>query len=235
MSMVRRTPANRRLSCSFKGSIEDGAFMRIHERRMAITWRRTAITLAIASAAIVATAGHSARAEVADATASANAAGAWYVNPMVQWWQLDKSRDAANHVAGQLGLGYSFDPTMAVEVEGGGASFAATCGCALTLKKLSVDLLLKFRPGGVFHPYVILGAGGIEDREDGLRKTTAAAIEGGGGVLFDFGTLGAGAGSWASGLQLRTEFKYQHEFHDLTATSGSVGDKVYGIGVQYSF
>ncbi len=211
--------------------------MRIQMRRMAITLgemanksARMAIMLAIAMAAIAMTAGHSAHAEVA---ADGAAAGAWYVNPMVQWWQLDRSRDAANHVAGQLSLGYSFDPTMAVEVEGGGASFAATCGCALTLKKLSVDLLLKFRPGGVFHPYVILGAGGIEDREDGLRKTTAAAIEGGGGVLLDFGT--PGAGGWASALHLRAEIKYQHEFHDLTATSGSVGDKVYGIGLQYSF
>ncbi len=151
--------------------------------------------------------------------------GAWYVAPTAQWWQLDNKREAAGHIAGQLDLGYSFARNLAVELEGGGASFAATCGCALTLKKLSVDLLVKFLPGTELHPYLIVGAGGIEDREDRLPKTTAASVEGGGGLLYDFGA------SW----HLRGEIKYQHEFHDLTAATSNVGDVVYGIGIQYSF
>ncbi len=153
--------------------------------------------------------------------------GAWYVSPLAQWWQLDKSRDAANHVAGQISVGYRFDDEMALELEGGGASFAASCGCALTLRKLSVDVLQGFFPHKALHPYIIAGIGGIEDREDALHKTNAAVLE-------------AGVGAFSAPLSsahwhLRGEIKYQHEFNDLTASKNSVGDIVYGIGVQYSF
>jgi hypothetical protein len=160
------------------------------------------------------------------ARADGTAVGSWYVSPMVQWWQLDKSREAANHVAGQLALGYGLGRDWAFEVEGGGASFAASCGCALTIEKLSVDVMRKFMPDRAAHPYLIAGAGGIEDREDRHAKTTSPSVEGGGGMLLDLGSA-----AW----QLRGEIKYQHEFHDLTASSRSVGDVVYGIGLKYSF
>jgi hypothetical protein len=162
--------------------------------------------------------------------------GAWYVSPLAQWWELDKSRQSANHVAGELSIGYRFDDELALEVEGGGASFAASCGCALTLRKLSVDVLQGFPSYKSWHPYIIAGVGGIEDREDALPKTNAVALEAGAGTLYALGAPEADTGHFsAAHWQLRGEIKYQHEFNDTTATKNSVGDIVYGIGVQYSF
>lgn len=162
--------------------------------------------------------------------------GAWYVSPLAQWWELDKSRQSANHVAGEVSVGYRFDDELALEVEGGGASFAASCGCALTLRKLSVDLLQGFLPYKAWHPYIIAGIGGIEDREDGLRKTNAVALEAGAGTLYALGSPEENTGHFsAAHWQLRGEIKYQHEFNDMTSTKNSIGDIVYGIGLQYSF
>jgi len=170
------------------------------------------------------------------AYAAESETGAWYGSALAQWWELDKTRDAANHIAGQISIGYRFDDELALELEGGGASFAASCGCALTLRKLSVDVLQGFLPYKALHPYIIAGIGGIEDREDALHKTNAAALEAGVGALYALGTTAHGSAPLSSAYwHLRGEIKYQHEFNDLTATKNSVGDIVYGIGVQYSF
>ncbi len=162
--------------------------------------------------------------------------GAWYVSPMAQWWQLDENRQAANHVAGQVAVGYRFDDEMAVELEGGGASFAAACGCALTLRKVSLDLIQGFLPYRPLHPYVIAGLGAIRDREDRLPKTNALSVDVGAGLYYALSARERIADALSSATwQLRAEIKYQHEFRDLTATNDSVSDIVYGIGVQYSF
>ncbi len=170
------------------------------------------------------------------AHADENQLGALYVSPLAQWWELGKSREAADHVAGEVSIGYRFNDELALELEGGGASFAASCGCALTLRKLSVDVLQGFLPYKALHPYIIAGIGGIEDREDGLRKTNAAALEAGAGALYSVGNPGNRATPLSSGhWQVRGEIKYQREFDDQTATRNSVGDIIYGVGVQYSF
>ncbi len=162
--------------------------------------------------------------------------GTWYVSPLAQWWELDKARQAANHVAGEVSIGYRFNDELALEVEGGGASFAASCGCALTLRKLSLDVLQGFLPYKAWHPYIIAGVGGIEDRQDGLPRTNAVALEAGAGTLYALGTPEQNSGHFSSAhWQLRGEIKYQHEFNDVSATKNSVGDIVYGIGVRYSF
>jgi len=172
----------------------------------------------------------------ADAALADGEPGAWYVSPLAQWWELDKSRQSANHVAGEISIGYRFNDELALEVEGGGASFAASCGCALTLRRLSVDVLQGFPSYKSWHPYIIAGVGGIEDREDALPKTNAVALEAGAGTLYALGSPEENTGHFsAAHWQLRGEIKYQHEFNDTTATKNSVGDIVYGIGVQYSF
>lgn len=156
--------------------------------------------------------------------------GAWYVNPMVQYWDLDSARNAKNNVAGQLGLGWNFDPNWAVELEGAGGKFKATNGNSLSLIRYSVDFLRKFMPESTVHPYVIFGGGGFQDHLTGFQSTESFGAEAGGGVLFDLGQKMS-----SSRWQARAEVKYQHEFTERTATSPDVGDIVVSLGVQYVF
>jgi opacity protein-like surface antigen len=156
--------------------------------------------------------------------------GSWYVTPSVQWWDLDEHRHAASHVAGQFALGYAYDENWAVEAEGGGASFASHCGCALTLAVVLVDGIYKFAPGEALRPYVIAGIGAMHDHVDRSPSTTGPAAEAGFGFLSAPRAL-ARSVAW----QLRGELKYRREFSDKTATTTSVGDVVGGIGLQLSF
>ncbi len=156
--------------------------------------------------------------------------GSWYVTPSVQWWDLDAHRRAANHVAGQFAVGYAYDAHWAVEAEGGGASFASYCGCALTLAVVSADGIYKFAPGEAVQPYLIAGIGVMHDHVDRSPSTTAPEAEAGVGILSAPRAL-ARSVAW----QLRGEVKYRREFSDKTATTTSVGDVVAGVGLQLSF
>jgi hypothetical protein len=156
--------------------------------------------------------------------------GSWYVTPSVQWWDLDTHRRATDHVAGQFAVGYSYDRSWAVEVEGAGASFATYCGCALSLFALSVDGIYKFAPGAALRPYLIAGVGVMHDQVDRSPSTTAPEAEAGLGLLSAPHAL-ASSVAW----QLRGEIKYRREFSDKTATAASVGDVVAGLGLQFSF
>jgi OOP family OmpA-OmpF porin len=156
--------------------------------------------------------------------------GGWYVNPMVQYWDLDSARNAKNNVAGQLGLGWNFQPNWAVELEGAAGKFKATNGQDLSLIRYSVDFLRKFMPESTVHPYVIFGGGGFQDHLPGYESTQTFGAEVGGGLLYDLGQK-TGSSRW----QARAEVKYQHEFTERTATSPDVGDFVVGVGIQYVF
>jgi len=178
----------------------------------------------IVAGAIAATLGLSSVALADDDT------GAFYVSPMAQWWRLDPARDAKNGPAGQLGLGYNFDPNWAIELEGAGGTFTAGNGNKLSLIRYSVDFLRKYLPDSTVHPYVIFGGGGFQDHLAGAPNTAGFGAEVGGGLLVDLGPK-MGSTRW----RIRTEVKYQHEFQDNTATTQDVGDIVVGVGVQYSF
>jgi len=156
--------------------------------------------------------------------------GAWYVNPMVQWWRLDKDRDAKNGVGGQLGIGHDVSQDWALELEGSAGSFSAANGNKLSLQKLTLDGLYKFLPDSSIHPYVIFGAGGMQDHLSGYQNTGTFVGEAGAGVLFNLGQK-MGSTRW----QARAEVKYQHEFADRTAANSDVGDCVVGLAIQYSF
>jgi OOP family OmpA-OmpF porin len=156
--------------------------------------------------------------------------GAWYVAPMAQWWRLDSDRDAKNNAAGQLALGGNVSRNWALEVEGAAGEFSTPTGHKLSLQKLTVDGLYKFLPDSTVHPYLIFGAGGMQDHLSGYKDTGTFEGEAGAGVLLDLGPK-MGSTRW----QARAELKYQHEFSDVTASSSDVGDIVASIGVQFSF
>jgi hypothetical protein len=162
-------------------------------------------------------------------TQAADSGGAWYVSPLLQWWDLDSARRATDHVAGEITLGYAYDDAWAVEVEGAGASFTSYCGCALKLAALSLDGLRKFGNDGSVQPYVIAGIGVIHDAVDRSATTTGPAAEAGVGLLAGFGDARRPAWQW------RGEVKYRREFSDQTATRSSVGDLIAGLGLQYNF
>jgi OOP family OmpA-OmpF porin len=155
--------------------------------------------------------------------------GAWYIAPMAQWWRLDSDRDARNNAAGQLAFGTDLSPNWALELEGSAGEFS-TPGAKLSLQKLTLDGLYKFLPDSSVHPYVIFGAGGMQDHLSGYPNTGTFVAEGGAGVLLDLGPK-IGSTRW----QARAEVKYQHEFSDMTAYNQDVGDVVASVGVQFSF
>jgi OOP family OmpA-OmpF porin len=155
--------------------------------------------------------------------------GAWYIAPMAQWWHLDPDRYARNNAAGQLALGANVSPNWSLELEGAAGEFS-TYGRKLSLQKLTVDGLYKFLPDSMVHPYLIFGAGGMQDHLSGAQDTGSFEAEGGAGVLLDLGPK-IGSTRW----QARAELKYQHEFSDMTAVRQDVGDVVASLGVQYSF
>lgn len=160
---------------------------------------------------------------------AADSAGAWYISPLVQWWDLDSARRATGHVAGEVTLGYTYDETWAVEVEGAGESVASYCGCVLTLAAASLDGLRKFRPGGMLNPYVIAGIGVMHDAVDRSPTSTGPTAEVGAGLLGSVGVAARPVWQW------RGEVKYRREFSDKTATHSSVGDLIAGLGLQYNF
>jgi hypothetical protein len=168
-------------------------------------------------------------------TYAAESAAGWYVSPLLQWWDLDAARRAAGHVAGEVGLGFAFDDSWAVEAEGAGASFASRCGCQLRLAAASIDGLRKFRGGEPVQPYLIAGVGAMHDSVARSPSSTGPTAEAGIGVLAAFEDDDAVEEAGPSVWQWRAEVKYRREFDDRTATRSSVGDLVAGVGLQYNF
>src|ERR1700716_230957 len=107
---------------------------------------------------------------VAAAGAAGNAAfaaddsGAFYVSPMLQYHLLDQERISKDNFGGQIGLGYNLLHGFAVEAGVNRANFSISGSNAdQRLTGYSLDVIKKFFPDSVVRPYVLAGAGVMDD------------------------------------------------------------------------
>jgi len=163
--------------------------------------------------------------------------GATYVDAMLQYSLLDDKRISKDDFGVQGGVGYNFAPNFALELNYGTGSykvrgFAGDAGPSEQLRATSLDLLYKFFPNSIFRPYILTGAGELQDRIGGnLDNNHSWMAEAGVGAL-----TGIGSQSGSTRLQLRTEAKYRREFiqnNELIPNNPS--DVVFGVGLQLSF
>ena len=165
-----------------------------------------------------------------------NDTGAVYVSPMLQYTILDHKRDFKDDIGFEGALGYNFAPNFALEFDYGTGSYKikgveGDSGPSEQLRALSLDLLYKFLPNSLFRPYVLAGAGELQDRIGGTDTNRAWMAEAGVGML-----TGLGDQSGSVRLQLRTEAKYRREFiQDTAFIPNNPGDVVFGVGLQLSF
>ena len=175
-------------------------------------------------------AGTAAAADVWDDT------GAVYLSPMLQYTILDHKRDFRDDFGVGAALGYNFAPNFALEFDYSNGSYKIkgpeeNSGPSDQLRALSLDVMYKFLPHSIFRPYLIAGAGELQDRIGGADTNRTWMAEAGVGLLT---ALGAQSGS--ARLQLRTEAKYRREFiQDTAFIPNNPGDVVFGIGLQLSF
>jgi OmpA-OmpF porin, OOP family len=182
-------------------------------------------------------------AAVSAATTPAIAADVWsdtgavYIDPMLQYTLLDSKRISKDDFGLQAGLGYNFAPNLALEFDYGSGSFKVkgyegSFGPSEQLRAASLDVLYKFLPTSIFRPYVLAGAGELEDRiGSNLDDNHSWMAEAGLGAL-----TGIGSQSGSTRLQLRTEAKYRREFIQNNALiPRNPGDVVFGVGLQLSF
>jgi len=168
----------------------------------------------------------------ANAALAADDTGAWYISPMAQWTLLNHERPAEDDVGFQVGLGKNFAPNWAAEFNYSRGSFDAMGNRSLKLNQYSVDLLRKFSPlpESKIQPYLLIGAGGIDDKLTGYGRTSTFAGEVGGGLLW-----GLGRQEGPTRLHLRTEAKYRREFATTAYGASDVGDVIFGLGLQLSW
>jgi OmpA-OmpF porin, OOP family len=163
--------------------------------------------------------------------------GATYIDAMLQYSLLDDKRISKDDFGVQGGVGYNFAPNFALELNYGTGSykvkgFAGDAGPTEQLRATSLDLVYKFFPNSIFRPYILTGAGELQDRIGGnLDNNHSWMAEAGVGAL-----TGIGSQSGSTRLQLRTEAKYRREFiqnNELIPNNPS--DVVFGVGLQLSF
>jgi OOP family OmpA-OmpF porin len=166
-----------------------------------------------------------------------NDTGAVYIDAMLQYSLLDDKRISKDDFGAQGGLGYNFAPNFALEVNYGTGSykvkgFTGSSAPSEQLKAASIDVLYKFFPNSIFRPFILAGAGELQDRiganfDDNHTWMAEAGI----GAL-----TGIGNQAGATRLQLRTEAKYRREFIQSNAfIPNNPGDIVFGVGLQLSF
>lgn len=165
----------------------------------------------------------------ANAALAADDTGAWYISPMAQWTLLHHERPAQDDAGFQIGLGKNFAPNWAAEFNFSHGVFDGSGATSLKLNQYSVDLLRKFNylPESKIQPYLLVGAGGIDDKLDGYRGTSIFAGEAGGGLLWNLGSMDGPAR-----VQVRTEAKYRRQFGNTAYGASDVGDVVFGVGLQ---
>jgi OOP family OmpA-OmpF porin len=163
--------------------------------------------------------------------------GATYVDAMLQYSLLDDKRISTDDFGVQGGLGYNFAPNFALELNYGSASyrvkgFAGDAGPNEQIRAASLDLLYKFFPNSIFRPFILTGAGELQDRIGGnFDNNHSWMAEAGVGAL-----TGIGSQSGSTRLQLRTEAKYRREFIQNNGfIPNNPGDVVFGVGLQLSF
>jgi len=159
--------------------------------------------------------------------------GAIYVSPMVQYSQVDKGRISGDGFGGQVGIGYNLPHGFSVEADASRGNFYLRgTDIDQRLSAYSIDVIKKFFPDSVVHPYVLAGGGELDDTLTKYPRTFHTyEAEAGVGLL-----TGLGDQTGSTRVQLRTEAKYRLEF----ASRGPYGPKdpgdiVYGVGLQMEF
>jgi OOP family OmpA-OmpF porin len=163
---------------------------------------------------------------------AADDTGAFYVSPMAQYQKLDGHREADQNYGWQIGLGYDFAPTWAVELDF--SDFGTSHrngGAGLRLYEYNVDVIKKFFPDWIVQPYLLAGAGGIDDVVPHYAHNSTFVGEAGGGLL-----MGVGPQTGSFRMQLRAEAKYRREFIGRNYDGAKdPSDVVFGLGAQIMF
>jgi OmpA-OmpF porin, OOP family len=166
-----------------------------------------------------------------------NDTGAAYIDAMLQYSLLDDKRISKDDFGAQGGLGYNFAPNFALELNYGTGSFkvkgfTGSSGPSEQLKAASLDVLYKFFPNSIFRPFILAGAGELQDRiGSNFDDNHSWMAEAGIGML-----TGIGSQAGSTRLQLRTEAKYRREFIQGNAfIPNNPGDVIFGVGLQLSF
>jgi OmpA-OmpF porin, OOP family len=142
---------------------------------------------------------------------------------------LNHDRNANDDAGFQVGLGINLARKWALELNGSHSSFDGPNQNRLKLTQFSVDLLrtFNFLPDSHIQPYLLVGAGGMDDRFTDGRGTGKFAGEVG-GLLWAFGHQDG-----PQRLLLRTEAKYRREDGLLSYGIRDPGDIVFGAGLQF--
>ncbi|HEY6621925.1 MAG TPA: OmpA family protein [Steroidobacteraceae bacterium] len=165
-----------------------------------------------------------------------NDTGATYIDAMGQYTLLDDKRISKDNYGFQAGLGYNFAPNFALEMDYSTGSFKlrdfGVGGPSEQLRAGSLDILYKFLPNSNIRPYILAGAGELQDRiAANFDPNNSWMAETGIGAL-----TGLGSQSGSTRLQLRTEAKYRREFIQSNAyIPNNPRDFVLGVGLQLSF
>jgi len=168
----------------------------------------------------------------AHAALAADDTGAWYISPMAQWTLLNHERPAEDNAGFQVGLGKNFAPNWAAEFNYSNGGFDGSNGAKLKLNQYSVDLLRKFNPlpESTIQPFLLVGAGGMDDRLTGFKRTSTFAGEVGAGLLWGLRPM-----EGPTRLYVRTEAKYRKEFATTSYGASDVGDVIFGVGLQLAW
>ena len=165
-----------------------------------------------------------------------NDTGATYIDAMAQYSLLDDKRISKDDFGFQGGLGYNFAPNFALEIDYSTGSFklkdVGSTGPSEQLRAGSLDVLYKFLPNSIFRPFILAGAGELQDRIGANFDVNRSWMaEAGVGAL-----TGIGSQSGSTRLQLRTEAKYRREFiQNNLYIPNNPSDVVFGVGLQLSF
>ncbi len=165
-----------------------------------------------------------------------NDTGATYIDGMLQYSLLDDKRISKDNFGFEGGLGYNFAPNFALEIDYSTGSFKlkdfASGGPSEQLRAGSLDVLYKFLPNSIFRPFILAGAGELQDRIGAnFDANHSWMAEAGVGAL-----TGIGSQSGSTRLQLRTEAKYRREFIQSNLyIPNNPSDVVFGVGLQLSF
>jgi outer membrane protein OmpA-like peptidoglycan-associated protein len=187
--------------------------------------------LLVATAAVASTAAGAAPGEGDDV-------GSFYVSPMAEYSLMDDKRLAGDAFGFQAGLGVNVAPHAALELNYGDIrsklrGYPSNQTPSERFKAFSLDALFKFLPPAApIRPYVVLGAGEMDDTTPASTSAKQAWLaEGGLGMLAAVGPQT----SWAR-LHLRAEAKYRREFiQNTTFIPNNPGDVLFGVGFQLNF
>jgi OmpA-OmpF porin, OOP family len=164
------------------------------------------------------------------AVQAADDTGDIFFSPMAQFTHLDRKRLSDDGFGFQVGLGKNFTPNWSVEAQWGRGEFNAGGRYLTTINEYGLDALYRFLPDSAIRPYLVMGAGGLHDKQDPFDASSAFIAEGGAGVLFALGDQTAPT-RWG----LRAEAKYRHSFTGTNYGAYDPNDLLISAGFIFSF